>query len=222
VNSNLLQQALGYRFTHIDLLEQALTHRSFSSHHNERLEYLGDSILNFTIADALFDRFAGANEGELSRLRARLVKKETLAEIARTLELGDLMKLGSGELKSGGFRRDSILADGLEALLGAIYKDGGIAACSAVIYKLYSERLAQLDLAQPMQDPKTRLQEYLQARGHPVPEYSVTKITGETHDQQFTVECRVVAFGFTTIGLGTSRRRAEQHAAEQALIQLKV
>ncbi|MEK6749112.1 MAG: ribonuclease III, partial [Pseudomonadota bacterium] len=212
---NNLQKALGYRFQQADALELALTHRSSSSYHNERLEFLGDSVLNFVITDALYEQFATATEGELSRLRARLVKRETLAELARTLELGDLMRLGGGELKSGGFRRDSILADGMEALLGAIYKDGGIDAVRPVIKALYAQRLAQIDLTQPMKDPKTLVQEYLQARGHSVPEYTVVEVKGEVHDQHFTVECHIVALDIKTLGLGTSRRRAEQHAAEQ-------
>lgn len=215
-----LTQALGYSFTERALLERALTHRSVGSRHNERLEFLGDSVLSFVIASELFHRFPQASEGNLSRMRASLVKGETLAEIARELALGDYLKLGSGELKSGGFRRDSILADAFEAVIGAVYLDGGEAAARELVLRFFA---ARLDTCQPaaLKDPKTRLQEHLQARGEALPEYHVAQIRGQAHNQLFIVECRVPGLEAPVTGEGSSRRKAEQAAAEQALEHLQ-
>lgn len=216
-----LLRKLGYRFTDPTLLISALTHRSAGGVNNERLEFLGDAVLGLVIAEALFRRYPDASEGELSRLRASLVRKQTLAELARDLELGDWLRLGSGELKSGGYRRDSILADALEAIFGAVYLDGGFAACTTLIHSLYAERLNRLP-AQPLaiKDPKTRLQEHLQGRHMELPEYRVVSINGDAHAQVFEVECRAVALGEATVGYGSSRRRAEQQAAQQMLAAL--
>ena len=206
---------LGYEFHTPSLLQEALTHRSALGPNNERLEFLGDSILNFVIAAELFRIYPQASEGELSRLRANLVRGDTLAELARRLGLGDYLHLGSGELKSGGFRRDSILADALEAVLGAVYLDSDLETCRHLIQRLYQDRLAELPAGDDLKDPKTRLQEYLQARQRGLPVYNVVEISGEAHAQRFKVECSVE--NLRTTAVGTSRRRAEQEAARQAL-----
>jgi ribonuclease-3 len=208
---------LGHPFADSTLLEQALTHRSTGGGHNERLEFLGDALLGLVIADELYRLRPHADEGELSRMRASLVRRETLAELARDLALGDHLRLGPGELKSGGYRRDSVLANGLEAVIGAAYLDGGFAAGRALLLRLYAERLANLPANAPDKDPKTQLQEYLQARGLPLPEYRVTNTSGEDHDRTFTVECLVDGAGEPFGGSGPSRRRAEQAAAARAL-----
>lgn len=211
-----LRVNIGYEFVNAMLLEAALTHRSAGSSNNERLEFLGDAILSFTIAAELYARFPEASEGELSRLRASLVKGETLAQLARTLKLGDYLKLGSGELKSGGHSRDSTLTDALEAIMGAIYLDGGLAPCQKFILSLYQERLDSLSVADHLKDPKTRLQEYLQSRKMLPPQYAVLNVSGDAHAQMFKVECQVE--GLCSIqGEGSSRRRAEQDAASKAL-----
>ncbi|MEZ5589474.1 MAG: ribonuclease III [Gammaproteobacteria bacterium] len=210
---------LGYTFTDDVLLRTALTHRSATGTNNERLEFLGDSILNFVIAEALFEHYPKAREGELSRLRASLVKGDTLADAARAIELGDYLNLGSGELKSGGFRRDSILADALEALLAAVYLDSDFATCRALIRRLFGQQLAALPAADQLKDPKTRLQEALQARQQALPVYDVLAVSGEPHDQKFTVRC-TIDNGLVTIAEGASRRKAEQEAARQALKEL--
>ena len=212
-----LMRVLGYAFQRAPLLDQALTHCSVGAVNNERLEFLGDGVLNFVIASELFHLFPEAVEGQLSRLRAALVKRETLAELARGLQLGDYLRLGSGELKSGGFRRDSILADALEAILGAIYLDGGFDPCRDIILKLYRERLEHLDIERELKDPKTRLQEWLQGRRQALPEYEVIEIKGAAHNQSFKVSCTIGELAQTTVGMGNSRRRAEQDAARQAL-----
>lgn len=212
-----LQHAIGYRFDESAWLEQALTHRSASPTNNERLEFLGDSILNFVIADEVFHRRPESPEGDLSRLRANLVNKQSLAEIARTIDLGSCVQLGSGELKSGGHRRDSILADALEAVLGAIYLDGGFHGARDVIARLYQERLSDLPSAQQLKDPKTRLQERLQGSGYGLPDYDVRDVGGASHDQSFEVTCYVQAFDWTTSGRAGSRRKAEQRAAQAML-----
>lgn len=212
-----LLTAIGYSFKDEGLLEQALSHRSFSRKNNERLEFLGDAILNCTIAQALFEQFPNAKEGQMSRLRAHLVKGETLAEIGREFKLGDFLKLGSGELKSGGFRRDSILADAVEAIIGAVSLDSDLATSQQVLLQWYDERLNNLDLKDNIKDSKTRLQEFLQARKLPLPEYEVTSITGEAHQQQFTVHCSVQSLNEPMEGIGSSRRMAEQEAAQSAL-----
>ncbi len=216
-----LVNRLGWQFQDPGLLETALTHRSAGSRNNERLEFLGDAVLGFVIAEWLYQAFTEVSEGQLSRLRASLVKGETLAGIARQLDLGDYLRLGSGELKSGGFRRDSILSDALEAVLGAIYLDGGFEACKAMIRTLFADRLGELSSLDEHKDPKTRLQEYLQSRKLVLPVYEVLGVSGKAHRQHFVVECRVDATGEHVVrGEGSSRRRAEQSAAENMLMQL--
>lgn len=210
---------LGYGFQQPEWLEEALTHRSASAHNNERLEFLGDALLNLIIAEYLFQRYPKAAEGELSRLRASLVKGETLADLARELKLGDWLRMGPGELKSGGYRRESILSDALEAVIGAVYLDGGFGACRDLVLRLYEDWLARLSSASELKDPKTRLQEYLQARQRPLPVYNVLEIHGEPHAQSFTVECVVV--DLRTIAVGSSRRKAEQEAARLLLEQMQ-
>lgn len=211
-----LGERLGYVFQDPSLLVRALTHRSKSAANYERLEFLGDSILSFVIADTLFERFPQLSEGELTRLRASLVRRETLAGLARTLDLGDFLQLGGGELKSGGFDRDSILADALEAVFGAIYKDGGTTAARNAILGLYRPVLEQLHPQTVQKDPKTRLQEYLQRRALPTPAYEVLNVSGEAHAQHFVVECRVSGLAAAVRGEGGSRRHAEQAAAASA------
>lgn len=216
-----LEKALGYRFSQPDLLRQALTHRSHSSPHNERLEFLGDSVLNCVIAALLYQRFAALREGELSRLRASLVRQEALAEIAAGFGLGDDLRLGEGELKSGGFRRPSILADALEAVFGAIYLDGGFAAAQEAIARLYRQRVEQIDPRAEGKDAKTALQEWLQGRRLPVPHYTLLATHGEAHAQQFEVVCSIPAVDLEVTGRGGSRRAAEQEAARTALDKLR-
>lgn len=216
-----LSRRLGYEFKNLALLKQALTHCSAGSVNNERYEFLGDSILSFVIANALFSMFPGQSEGQLSRLRAFLVKGEMLAEIATEIELGDYLFLGQGELKSGGFRRSSILADALEAVIAAVFLDGGIEESQKLILKLYDSRLTDECLHNNLKDAKTQLQEYLQAQKKPLPEYSLTKVEGEEHDQVFYVTCKVSGIKEPAIGYGPNRRKAEQHAATQLLQRLK-
>ncbi|MCM2308073.1 MAG: ribonuclease III [Sulfuritalea sp.] len=216
-----LEAALGHGFGRPELLRQALTHRSFGSSHNERLEFLGDSLLNCVIAGALYQRFAALKEGELSRLRASLVRQETLAEIARGLGLGELLQLGEGELKSGGARRPSILADALEALFGAIYVDAGFDAVRRVIERLYEPAMARIDPNDSGKDPKTALQELLQGRHLPLPRYTLLATSGEAHAQQFEIECVVADLGIRSTGTGASRRIAEQQAAQRAIAEIK-
>ncbi|MCP4186316.1 MAG: ribonuclease III, partial [Gammaproteobacteria bacterium] len=184
-----LQKIIGYEFKDPGLLELALTHRSAGGRNNERLEFLGDSILNHVIADMLFRRFPESREGELSRMRAALVKGDTLAEVAREMPLGEYLKLGSGEKKSGGHRRASILADALEAILGALFLDGGYVECEGCVHKLFEARLKRLSPG--AKDAKTRLQEFLQHRGEPLPEYAVVETAGADHDRQFKVTCQI-------------------------------
>lgn len=211
------RDALGYECRDPALLEAALTHRSAGGPHNERLEFLGDAVLNCVVAMLVFREFGAADEGELSRFRSSLVSGEALAVIAAEIGLGDQLRLGSGELKSGGFRRKSILADALEALFGAIYLDGGFDAAARVIERLFIPRLDRLPSAAELKDPKTRLQETLQARGLPLPAYVVESITGEAHNQVFQVSCSVESLGLKTQAQGGSRRRAEQAAAQLML-----
>ena len=209
-----LTARLGYTFEQSQLLELALTHRSYSGRdNNERLEFLGDSLLNFIIGEALFNQFPNAKEGQLSRLRASLVKGVTLTKIARQLELGPFLRLGPGELKSGGSRRDSILADAVEALIGAIYLDGGMDACKARVLDWFAPRLRGLTLDDTVKDNKTRLQEWLQAHKLPLPAYSIVNVEGASHSQHFVVECAVADTQLTFRGEGHSRRQAEQMAA---------
>lgn len=214
-----LQRKLGYSFAQASLLQQALTHRSYGTPHNERIEFLGDSVLNCCVAQELYRRFGDLKEGELSRLRANLVRQETLAELAQELELGTYLRLGEGELKSGGFRRPSILADGLEALFGAIFLDGGFAAIQDVIRGLYAHLLEHLDPQAPGKDPKTLLQELLQARKIALPQYAVVATQGAAHKQSFQVECQIPQLAIRTTGFGASRRIAEQEAAQLAFAQ---
>jgi ribonuclease-3 len=213
-------RALGYVFIDPALCEVALTHRSAGSAHNERLEFLGDAVLNCAVARLLYEVHPDADEGALSRQRASLVSGDTLAQIASELALGHCLRLGGGELKSGGFRRASILADALEAVLGAIFLDGGFDAVYRVVRHILGPRLVGLPAAGELKDAKTRLQEALQARGMALPLYTLSSVAGEAHEQSFTVSCEVAALQITSAGEGPSRRRAEQAAAEQALLHL--
>lgn len=216
-NYTAFYHAINYTFKQEKYLTTALTHRSAGIPNNERLEFLGDALLGYIIAENLFQRFSEADEGELSRLRANLVNAETLAGIARSLKLGDYLRLGSGELKSGGNQRTSILADALEALIGAVYLDAGVETCKTVILRLFRIRLETVSPATLSKDPKTRLQEYLQANQKPLPIYQVLAIEGMPPTQQFTIECIIENFAEPIQGTGDSRRRAEQAAAERAL-----
>ncbi len=215
-----LQRALGHQFGDQQLLSIALTHCSAVGQNNERLEFLGDSILNHIIAEALYQRFPSATEGEMSRMRASLVKGDTLAEVARELQLGEDLRLGIGERKSGGSRRSSILADTLEAVVGAILLDSDVAQCRRCVLAWFSPRLQQLSFGAADKDPKTRLQEYLQGRNNPLPRYDLLKVEGDDHEQQFHVACRLSKPHLVVEGTGASRRKAEQNAATSALEKL--
>jgi ribonuclease-3 len=217
MNLQLLQTRLGYTFKDAGLLQQALTHRSHSSLHNERLEFLGDSILNCVVASVLYERFTALDEGDLSRLRANLVKQQSLYEIAQKLELSQFLRLGEGELKSGGFRRPSILADTLEALLGAIYLDGGFEAARDVIRAFYIPLLDTVDPRTLGKDAKTLLQEFLQSKKISLPTYNVVATHGAAHSQEFEIECLVPKLSIQVFGRGGSRRAGEQAAARLAL-----
>ncbi|MEO4047456.1 ribonuclease III [Pseudomonas sp. CAU 1711] len=217
-----LERQLGHSFHNQELMLLALTHRSFAGRNNERLEFLGDAILNFVAGEALYERFPQAREGQLSRLRARLVKGETLAVLARGFELGEYLRLGSGELKSGGFRRESILADALEALIGAIYLDAGMDVARERVLAWLAGELDGLTLVDTNKDPKTRLQEFLQSRAAELPRYEVVDIHGEPHCRTFFVQCEVALLTDKTQGQGASRRIAEQVAAAAALVALGV
>ena len=212
-----LERALGYQFRDRALLQTALTHRSNSSPHNERLEFLGDAILNATIARCLYERFPALPEGDLSRLRAQLVRQDSLYRKAQALSLGDYLRLGDGEQRSGGQQRPSILADTLEALLGAVWLDAGVTVVNEVITCLYADTLNQLLPGLDNKDAKTRLQEWLQGRRLALPQYAIVGATGEAHAQQFTVACVIDALRIRTEGYGSSRRAAEQMAAQRAL-----
>jgi ribonuclease-3 len=209
-------QSFGHVFHRPELLQQALTHRSLGPNHNERLEFIGDAALNCVIAMTLFQRFPHMPEGELSRLRSHLVNKDTLFRLAKDLDLGREVHLGEGEIKSGGSARPSILADTLEAVFGAVFVDAGFDAARTAIEHVYAAELAGLDPAGPAKDPKTRLQEWLQARRMPVPEYAIVAVRGEAHLQSFDVECRIPALDIAAVGSGASRRAAEQAAAARA------
>jgi len=216
-----LQKALGYQFGNPELLQLALTHCSAGSHNNERLEFLGDSILNHIVAEALYLRFPVAREGEMSRMRASLVKGDTLAEVARELDLGAYLVLGPGERKSGGHRRSSILADALEAVVGAILLDSDVAQSRAAVLPWMDSRLQDLALAILDKDAKTLLQEFLQGRNYPLPEYELLGVKDDDHNtQQFQVACRLSKPQLVVEGMGTSRRKAEQCAATTALERL--
>ncbi len=211
---------LGYAFSDSGLLGRALTHRSRGGENYERLEFLGDSVLGLVIADAIYRRFPGLSEGELTRVRAGLVRRESLARLARDIEIGDYLQLGEGELKSGGYDRDSILADALEAVFGAVFVDGGFEKAREMIERLYSASLASIDPTAVIKDPKTRLQEYLQKQSLGVPTYSMLEITGDPHQQHFVVECVVSGLTQPVRGEGGSRRAAEQEAAAKAYASL--
>lgn len=213
----LLQERLGYTFQKPDLLMQALTHRSHSKKNNERLEFLGDSVLNCTVAEMLYERYGDLDEGDLSRVRANLVKQQALYEIAQALQLSDCLRLGEGELKSGGFKRPSILADSFEAIVGAIFLDSGFDASKKVLRKWYSQILEHVDPRTLGKDDKTLLQEYLQGHQLPLPIYTVVATTGVAHNQQFEVECSIPSLKVTLNGKGASRRAAEQAAAKLSL-----
>jgi ribonuclease-3 len=215
--SSWVESTFGHVFTTPGLCHAAVTHRSAGADHNERLEFLGDSILNCAVARLLFDAHPLADEGALSRLRASLVSGDTLAQIAGDLGLGEFLRLGQGELKSGGFRRASILADALEAILGAIFLDSGFDAAAAAVARIMGPRMSDLPAADALKDPKTRLQEVLQARGLALPIYTLTAVGGDPHAQSFTVTCDVPVFGVAAVGEGASRRRAEQLAAAKVI-----
>ncbi len=216
-----LEKAIGYRFQNRSHLELALTHRSVSgSRNNERMEFLGDSVLSFVIAETLLDRFPAANEGDLSRLRAVLVRGETLSQIARQFDIGEYLRLGPGEMKSGGFRRDSILADALEAIIGAIHLDAGIEACKPIVLSWFADRLDNMVEATYQKDPKTRLQEFLQSRRRPLPVYEVLEMQTDAAAQHFTVVCKVDSAMSECVGQGQTRRAAEQNAAHAMLAAL--
>ena len=217
-----LQDRLQHRFADPQLLQRAVTHRSFSSEHYERLEFLGDSVLNLAVSDLLYSRLADLAEGDLSRVRANLVKQETLHQLALELDLPQVLRLGEGESRSGGHRRPSILADVLEALIGAVYRDAGFSAAEALVHRLFSK----VDITPRMQaaakDPKTELQEWLQGRKMKLPAYRVVATLGAAHQQTFDVECEIVELGRTERGIGGSRRAGEQAAAAAMLAYLKV
>ncbi|MFZ9609740.1 MAG: ribonuclease III [Methylococcales bacterium] len=212
-----LCKKLGLNFNNPEIFTMALTHRSAGANNNERLEFLGDSILGFVIAQKLYELFPDASEGILSRLRASLVNQSSLAELARHYQLGDYLLLGSGELKSGGFRRDSILSDALEAIMGALFKDQGIKACQAWIEFLFAEKLNSLSLENWQKDPKTQLQELMQSKKQILPEYTLLTMSGLAHEQMFKVKCSIPIITDTCVGTGISRKRAEQAAAELML-----
>lgn len=214
---NKLLVKLQLEFNDPALFIRALTHRSMGSNNNERLEFLGDSILGFIIAQKLYELFPGASEGVLSRLRANLVNQGSLAELAREHDLGDYLILGSGELKSGGYRRDSILSDALEAIMGALLKDQGVEVCRQWVLKLFEEKISDLSLDNWQKDPKTRLQELMQAGKYELPEYSLITMSGVAHAQTFKVSCKIPLLTEITIGTGVSRKKAEQAAAEEML-----
>ena len=216
-----LSKKLNYQFNKPELLQAALTHRSVGAKNNERLEFLGDSILNFVVAAEIYNLKPSYQEGQLTRLRANLVRGETLAEIARELELGDILKLGSGELKSGGFKRASILADAVEAIIGAVYLDGGFEAAKTTVHHLYAERFQNLPDSDPVKDSKTSLQEFLQGRGLELPDYQLLETLGEAHARTFVVGCEIQALGISVTSRGSSRRKAEQAAAADVLTQIE-
>jgi len=212
-----LESRLDHRFGNPALLEQALTHRSHGARHNERLEFLGDSVLNFVVAAMLFERYGKLDEGDLSRVRANLVKQASLADIAQRLDLSQYLRLGEGELKSGGFRRPSILADAVEAIFGAVYLDAGFEAARKVVLRQYQPVMANIDPKTLGKDAKTLLQEFLQGRKLPLPLYTVVATHGAAHSQQFEVECAIPVFDIKVVAPGASRRAAEQSAAKLAL-----
>lgn len=221
MSRDALCQQIGHTFTQSDLLRRALTHRSHSAVHNERLEFLGDSVLNCAIAKLLYDTYPNVPEGDLSRLRSNLVNQQTLATLAQKLNLGELLLLGEGERKNAGFRRPSILADAVEALFGAVFMDAGFVAAEQAVLKLYIPFIAQADAQMLGKDFKTLLQEYLQSRKMPLPKYTVIATQGEAHAQLFQVDCEIEQMKLITHGEGSNRRRAEQAAAEVAYRKIK-
>ncbi|MDR2926233.1 MAG: ribonuclease III [Azoarcus sp.] len=216
-----LQRRLGHAFANDALLARALTHRSFGQDNNERFEFLGDSVLNCVMSMVLFKRFPALREGDLSRVRASLVCQGALARVANDIELAACLRMGEGELRSGGFRRPSILADAVEALIAAVFLDAGFEAAHGVVERLFEPLLAEVDPAASGKDPKTALQEWLQGRKIALPTYSMVRVMGEAHAQEFEVACEVPAFSLRTVGRGSSRRAAEQRSAEMALAKLK-
>lgn len=216
-----LSRKLGLTFNKPQLFVTALTHRSAGANNNERLEFLGDAILGFVIAQKLYDAFPDADEGTLSRLRASLVNESSLAELARKHCVGDYLYLGSGELKSGGFRRDSILSDALEGIIGALFKDQGIVACQEWIGRLFAEKLQDLSADNWQKDPKTQLQELMQAKKMELPDYTLIDMSGLAHEQTFKVKCSVPLIAESCVGVGVSRKKAEQSAAEMMLAKLQ-
>ena len=216
-----LKQSLHYEFSDEGLLEMALTHRSATGDNNERLEFLGDAVLQLVISELIFQQRAEASEGRLSRLRSRLVKDTTLAEVGAELGIGEHLILGSGEKKTGGRRRASILADAMEAIFGAVYLDAGFDAARQLILSAYDKRIAELPEGAELRDPKSKLQEYLQARQFPLPEYQMEQITGKAHSQSFEVSCSIDSLKLKTIGTGTTRRDAEQDAAAAMLAEIE-
>lgn len=221
-SSRSLTPHIGHRFKDPNLLVLALTHRSYGAQNNERLEFLGDAILNFTIGEVLYHQFIDASEGELSRLRALLVSGETLAEVALELNVGEHLNLGEGEIKSGGSKRASILADAVEAIIGAVYLDADMDAAKSCVLDWYRTRLAAISLRSTDKDPKTQLQEWLQARKQPLPAYDLVSTSGEMHRQTFTVSCTVSVLKEPTKASAASRRAAEKKAAAEMLIRLEI
>jgi ribonuclease-3 len=217
-----LQRRLGHRFAQPELLARALTHRSFGADHNERLEFLGDAVLSLAVSSLLFERFAGSDEGDLTRVRAHLVREDSLHRVALQVGLPEVVRLSDGEARGGGAQRASILADALEALIGAVFVDGGFDAARALVQRLFGEVIASTEIGGWAKDAKTELQEWLQARRLPVPTYRIAATRGQAHAQTFEVECVVPALGLTEAGEGRSRRQAEQEAARRMLDALKV
>ncbi|WP_092945103.1 ribonuclease III [Roseateles sp. YR242] len=215
-----LQQRLGYRFSQADLLQRALTHRSFGQQHNERLEFLGDAVLNMAVSALLFERFAGSDEGDLTRIRAHLVREDSLHKLALQLQMPESLRMSEGEARGGGAQRPSILADALEAVIGASYLDGGYAAANDIVRRLLGDVVTGSGIDQWAKDAKTALQEWLQARRLPVPTYRIVETRGQAHAQTFTVECQVPALSLARTGDGRSRRMAEQEAARELLDEL--
>lgn len=217
-----LQQRIGHRFRQADLLPRALTHRSFGADHNERLEFLGDAVLSLAVSSLLFDRFAGSDEGDLTRVRAHLVREESLHRVALQVGLPEVLRLSEGEARGGGAQRASILADALEAVIGAVHLDGGFDAAEQLVTRLFAPLLLEdASAARWAKDAKTALQEWLQGRRHPVPNYRIVAARGQAHAQTFEVECAVASLAVSAVGLGSSRRAAEQQAAAALLARLQ-
>jgi ribonuclease-3 len=217
---DLLQERLAYKFSNRSLLVQALTHRSYGSLHNERLEFLGDAIIDLLVGEFLYHRYPAATEGELSQMRAQAVCGESLVELGQQLQLGGCLYLGAGEAKSGGHQRESSIANAIEALIAAVYLDGGMDVCRAVVHRLFAPVFEQMGQS-TIKDPKTRLQEYLQSRHLMLPQYSLLTKTGNDHDASFTMQCEVIAMGVKAVATASSRKKAEQLAAKEILGQLE-